>query len=224
MRLASHFSNWKNWVIVKLEPMKSNWSPDFSNWKNWVIVKPNATEKEVTIYFSNWKNWVIVKQIHQLRFMFVNFSNWKNWVIVKPDNMNPEHLIYFSNWKNWVIVNYVAPLMRSVDWNKEAFTKAVITARRSPQGERGLKSSVNSSVFHPRFRQPVTITPSIVLFIVSFLVFTIWSLWDASMAVPSFQYAGFMPDFSSPSKNSPQIQKNFSKPSDRDYPPFRFRY
>ena len=133
-------------------------------------------------------------------------------------------IVYFSNWKNWAIVNYVAPLMRSVDWNKEAFTKAVITARRSPQGERGLKSSVNSSVFHLRFRQPVTIAPSIVLFIVLFPVFTIWSLWAASMAVLSFQYAGFMPDFSSTSKNSPQIQKNFSKPSDRDYPPFRFRY
>lgn len=162
--------------------------------------------------------------LRRLFCRFGNFSNWKNWVIVKQklgarlDHHN------FSNWKNWAIVNYVAPLMRSVDWNKEAFTKAVITACRSPQGERGLKSSVNSSVFHPRFRQPVTITPSIVLFIVSFLVFTIWSLWDASMAVPSFQYAGFMPDFSSPSKNSPQIQKNFSKPSDRDYPPFRFRY
>ena len=163
------------------------------------------------------------KKVHIFKKVILqiwHFSNWKNWVIVKRENVAVQTYSNFSNWKNWVIVNYVAPLMRSVDWNKEAFTKAVITACRSPQGERGLKSSVNSSVFHPRFRQPVTITPSIVLF----LVFTIWSLWDASMAVPSFQYAGFMPDFSSPSKNSPQIQKNFSKPSDRDYPPFRFRY
>ena len=112
-----------------------------SSWRAWIEMERLCGFGSPPLSLSSWRAWIEIHIRSRPKGFHQSLSSWRAWIEIESESSSLRGLASLSSWRAWIEIDLIGHAPG-------------VGHRRSPHGERGLKSSIRSIKQNASSRSP----------------------------------------------------------------------